>query len=249
MEYAGKGNFMFIAPVSKQFRDCYTDLYPGHETSSKGFVSDSLQCAKACYGHVNENFTINTIIWAGRKGQADIVEYAINHYWIDNDIHNHWVIFNDHEEEIGRHLDVMKLIQKHKFLCNWHDCCIRAIEIRNKELIAWMTDNLHDPGHSNEVRHAVCHYIAKHNDLDLLNWAWEKKYEWISQAFYYAVCWGSIDMLDYCLENNFPYDKDEDYCGAASNYGKLENLKWLYDHSFPWKETCHQAAVQGILMI
>jgi len=50
-ECVGKGNFMFIAPVSKQFRDCYTDLYPGRETSPKGFVSDSLQCAKECYQH------------------------------------------------------------------------------------------------------------------------------------------------------------------------------------------------------
>ena len=250
MEYIGKGSFIFIAVVSKQFCDCYADLYPGRETSPAGFVSDSLQCVKKCYRHVNERFTINAIIWAARKGQASIVEHAINHRWISRGDHRY--IFAYHGEEIGRHLNVLKLIHKHRFQCRWKHYCIGAIKSRNKELIAWMANDnaLNRPlPYDTSFGDAVLYHIAQQNDLDLFNWVREQGYEWISRAFYNAVCWGSADMLDYCIVHNLPVDEDKDYCSLAAKHGKLENLKWLRNHSFLWKNTCYYAARRGHLDI
>jgi len=125
---------------------------------------------------------------------------------------------------------VLKVIRK-KFQYNWRTYCIGAIETRNKELIAWMIDNL-NPRETVYFGDVVCRHIAQQNDLDLLNWARQKGCKWISQAFYCAVGWGSVDMLDYCIEHNLPFDKNRDYCYLAEFYGKLENLEWLRNHSF-----------------
>ena len=35
IEYVEKGNYMSVASVSREFRDCYTDLHPGRETSAE----------------------------------------------------------------------------------------------------------------------------------------------------------------------------------------------------------------------
>ena len=48
MEYVGRGNFAFVAAVSKEFHECYNKLCSDRKTSPRGFASDSLECAKMC---------------------------------------------------------------------------------------------------------------------------------------------------------------------------------------------------------
>ena len=59
MEYVGRGNFVFVAAVCKEFRECYVKAYSDRETSPKGFASDSLECTKMCFVNENKNFKSN----------------------------------------------------------------------------------------------------------------------------------------------------------------------------------------------
>ena len=59
MEYTGKGNYLFIASVSKEFNTCYIKAYPDYVTSPKSFASDSLECAKMCVPNKNKDFNRN----------------------------------------------------------------------------------------------------------------------------------------------------------------------------------------------
>ena len=138
MEYAGKGNFLFITPVSKEFHDSYTSLYPHRETSPKGFASDSIQCSKMCLGTKNKSFTRNLLRWAAIKGHSDIVEHIINHCRIPRNV------FYNYEDRIGRHLEVLKIIHKHKFMVNWNECCIGAMEAKCDDVTLWIFNNINE---------------------------------------------------------------------------------------------------------
>ena len=57
MEYAGEGNFTFVAIVSKEFWKCYIKLYFNYESSAKDSASDLLEYAKICFVSNNEDFS------------------------------------------------------------------------------------------------------------------------------------------------------------------------------------------------
>ena len=130
MEYAGKGNYLFIATVSKEFNACYAKVYPDRETIPGGFASDSLECAKMCIASENDNFKLNVFRWAAMKGHSGIVEHCINHCSIPQDI-----LKKVDCCAIGRHWEVVKLLQKHSFGVNWNFCCYGAAKAKNKELV------------------------------------------------------------------------------------------------------------------
>ena len=85
IEHVGKGNFIFVARVSRVFHDCYTYLHPGCRTSSECVALGSLEHIKLCFNEVNEGESYGKtfaerVFWlATIKGNAAIVEHAIKH--------------------------------------------------------------------------------------------------------------------------------------------------------------------------
>jgi hypothetical protein len=97
-----------------------------------------------------------------------------------------------------------------------------------------------------------CWQVAKTNKLELLKWAREEKgCEWNEWTINAAAHLGNLDMLKYCVENQCPFDEDEEACTFAAHCGSLECLKYLHEVvQAPWgRGTAAAAAVSGNLHI
>ncbi|CAL6326935.1 unnamed protein product [Bathycoccus prasinos] len=95
-----------------------------------------------------------------------------------------------------------------------------------------------------------CFQVAKTNKLELLKWIREEKQcEWNSRTIDMAANQGNLEMVKYCVANEYPID--ELACINAASGGQLECLKYLHEEAkAPWdSRTAEWAALNGHLHI
>ncbi|SHO33505.1 Pseudo ankyrin repeat-like [Cedratvirus A11] len=93
----------------------------------------------------------------------------------------------------------------------------------------------------------LCNVAAKKNNLELLQWAKSKGYEWDSWTYQHAMNNKNLQMVQWMRANGCPWN--ETVCGFAAQ-NSLEILKWIRSQGCPWHEsTCANAAECGQIEI
>ena len=70
-----------------------------------------------------------------------------------------------------------------------------------------------------------------------LKWLHEHDCPWTPQVFAKAAGWpGSVEIMQWALDNGCPKGTGTDACCAAADNGALDNLQWLRANDFPWCE-------------
>ncbi|CAL6320086.1 unnamed protein product [Bathycoccus prasinos] len=92
---------------------------------------------------------------------------------------------------------------------------------------------------------SFCCKAARTNKLELLKWAREeKKCKWDGRTIEAAAEQGNLEMVKYCVVNEFPMH--EDVCAYAADGGHLEILKYLREEvKVPWGASTAAGAAKG----
>ena len=92
-----------------------------------------------------------------------------------------------------------------------------------------------------------CEQVALTNKLEFLKWAREvKQCEWDENTINAAADKGNLEMLKYCISNDFPCDEEES-CNQAAINGHLDCLRFLFEQVKPSRDTEGNAALQAAL--
>ena len=92
-----------------------------------------------------------------------------------------------------------------------------------------------------EANTMFCRLIAQTGNLEILQWARQKKFPWDKETCVEAAFHGHLSILKYAHENECPWD---DYvCNCAAGRGQLECLQYCHENGCSWDDlTCASAA-------
>ena len=99
-----------------------------------------------------------------------------------------------------------------------------------------------------------CEQVAQTNKLELLKWIREEKNcEWDSGTIIEAAEQGNLEMVKYCVANEYPINRNinRNACAFAAKNGHLEVLKYFREEAkAPWDDlTADWAAKMGHLHV
>ncbi|CAB9499735.1 ankyrin repeat protein [Seminavis robusta] len=89
----------------------------------------------------------------------------------------------------------------------------------------------------------VCTAIAKHGNLRVIQWAYEKGFPWNKDTCAATAKGGHLDFFKWLRENGCPWDIDT--CAAAARGGHLYVLKWLCENGCRWDAHTIDFAAEG----
>jgi len=239
ISYVGRGNFLFVATVSKRFYKCYASLCLDKKTRADGNASDSLSCAKMCFGRVSSAFEECLFRHAVTKGNVDVVYFALSHNIIENaeKALTHRFVFS----VIHNNLPMLKLL--HSYDVKNIFCYALAAEGGYFDAAKWFYAN----DSNKEASKDFIYEAVARNDLSALKFGVENKFPWDAHVLYFAAYENNMEMVQYCLDNDCPRSC-EYTCAVAARKGNIKILKLLRKYSFSWdSKTCQEAARKGHL--
>lgn len=87
---------------------------------------------------------------------------------------------------------------------------------------------------------------AEGASLEALKWLRARDCPWDPRAFVKGASWpGSVETMQWALDNGCPKGTGTDACREAAGQGALENLQWLRANDFPWCEKVLAEAAEG----
>src|SRR5437868_8324266 len=75
----------------------------------------------------------------------------------------------------------------------------------------------------------LCGLAFQTGNLEVLKWARENNYKWLSHDFVRGAKYGRLDVLKWALDNGFKFNRHDKYfiCQEAAKENYLKTLKWL----------------------
>lgn len=91
--------------------------------------------------------------------------------------------------------------------------------------------------HGAELTEEATIDAAEGGSVNALKWLRARDCPWSAYLFVKAAGWpGSLEVLQWALDNGCPIGTTTDACTAAAENGALEELQWLRANGFPWNE-------------
>ncbi|GFH53334.1 hypothetical protein CTEN210_09810 [Chaetoceros tenuissimus] len=250
--YVGKGNYCFVAPVSKDFcynyltmdviedkfahkMDLFLAMKKGKKTSAEA-VSSSFELAEYCFLYAPEDFQENVVRKAAMKGKHDIVEMG-EAMGIDlMSIINGWDV-----NLIARRgkLKMLQLLHAKGLLEGKNiDVIIEQASSHGQlQVLKWL--------HKNEIFSDYCRKVmfitaTQHGHMAILKWgakvirgkfATFGDQQFARSIMGFAARDSSIEFVKWCRSKDIPWN--EDTFGFATKGGNIELLQYLFENDCP----------------
>ncbi|GFH52661.1 hypothetical protein CTEN210_09137 [Chaetoceros tenuissimus] len=231
LEFVGKGNFAFVAPVSKHFYWNYINLGVemknnvidvdvilqqgrNKRTTAKDVVTGcSLRLATECFLKAPKEFQIEVCRQAAVNGRLDILKCAaafgidmkesVFPYDDEDGVWNNYEIMIQLAEIVANdHLDVIEFLHKQDMNLDY-ESFVMEIESRGK------TRNLHrmvSKGliSSFWINHSIFNHLVQDGEIDILREFYEPSSDYVDEYTFklYCVEGGNVEVMNWLLQEN-----------------------------------------------
>jgi hypothetical protein len=211
-DYAGAGRWLYLAKVSKKWRECYFKAYSRAHCGRCG-LRDAAHCTD--YRHVFASEAAlchalhNGLQWGGDQVEKRHLRYLAGMY---------------------AGLQVLKSAVRLGLLCASKESARvldGAAASGSLEKVKWLHEELQCPlDNFCLLKHAV-----RGGALDVVQYLTGLGVPDVDGAWY-AVNYGHLDILQFLYRQDS--DDDDSFCTSAADRGDLVMLKWLRDNGCEW---------------
>ena len=267
--FLGRGNYIFIAPVSHHFYNIYMEEVHKDTSTTCTAALSALETSKYCFENASDGFKVSLCHNSAIYGKLDILQYASS---MGFDIKKLFDYSTEETCEVlctasNGHLHVLKYLQSNGVTLGQRTINFAA-EGGHLSILQWMQSQGHllelydgqlsyHAGLNGQLdvlkwlkkngfkmSHRLCNVTAASGKVDVLQWCRDQGCKWDETTFACASSSGNLEMLEYCHQHDCPYD--ESACEVAARSGDLYTLKWLRKHHLPWNaNTCTSAVASG----
>ena len=266
--FLGRGNYIFVAPVSHHFHDMYMEEFKDTSTTCTAALS-ALETSKYSFENASDGFKVSLCHNSAIYGKLDTLQYASS---IGYDVKKLFDYSTEETCEVlctssNGHLPILKCLQSngvtlgqrtinfaaeggHLSILEWMQSQENQIELYAGQLsyhaglngqlhiLKWLKKN------GFQLSHRLCNVAAASGKVDVLQWCRGQGCKWDETTFACASSSGNFKILEYCYQHDCPFD--ESACEVAARSGDLYTLKWLRKHHLPWNaKTCTSAVASG----
>ena len=157
---------------------------------------------------------------AARKGYINILQYAVENKW-------GWDLYiNTYAAEKGQ-IDALKWLHKNVQKCN-HYTYVKAASAGKISILEWLEEEVMTYDRNNTL---PLEEAASTGQLETVKWLHKRGFR-LTELVFSSAGAGTIEVLEYLIDNNCPMDTYAYATAIMSN--KLENIKWLHLHKCPY---------------
>ena len=243
LEFCHRGDFLFVAGVSKTLKAMWIKTRPSKSTS----------CYLAAATESRMEWVLDDpgfkSIARPLGGIACIAAGAGNLGGLQLAVREHgsgWAVHGlgrrvMNSAASGGYIELLKWARGEG--CPWNELtCSRAVKGGHLEVIQWLR------ARGCPWDEWTCSSAAGAGHLGILRWAREQGCPWNEFTCSAAAIRGYLNVLQWAREEKCPWD--EDVCSYAAAGGHLELLKWTRGAGCPWDEgTARSAAESGHLKV